>query len=454
MAWLPDMPEDLDAEKSLLATLAAPGMLAADGGWSEAHRALLACKAEYFVHPAHRALFEALSALFADGREVTSIALKAVLDAKKKLAAVGGIAGIIEILSAEEVQNPADLVTRLSALHKRRRLAVLGGRLTADAVDASHTADEVISGHAAEITKLAMEGAAPDIRFDGEDLPKINAGEPLADGGASGRKLAHFGLPAFDRAIRAAAGDLVIVTAKPGAGKSALLVQMRCVTARQGTPSLFVSLEMRPGTLKERTRAWLTSEAASPYEHSPYSPGAIDALNSPEYGLLSYWYHHSGAPWPKVEAVIRDSARLHGAKVVFLDYLQLIQKPALDKSATEASKAAAIAGSVKKLAEELGICIVAPCQLTKDTRSGEPDPSGMRDTSAWEDYADAIVTLWAKDAKTADGAGCEAEKAMYAAAPKVRTGPSGWRREVSFNGALSRFYEIERTASSRAPITY
>jgi len=96
--WLPErLPEDIEAERALLATCCAAGAELA------ATEIVIALTEDDFVHPAHRAVFKALRALVEAQVEVNSLTLKDALDQAGDLSRVGGYTGLVELLSAEEV---------------------------------------------------------------------------------------------------------------------------------------------------------------------------------------------------------------------------------------------------------------------------------------------------------------------------------------------------------------
>lgn len=123
-SWLPErLPEDIDAERSLLATCCAPG------AETLAVAVAAVLEDEDFVHPAHRALFAALRGLLDQQLEVNALTLKDALDEDGTLAKVGGFGGLTELLGAPEVGRPqvlADLVKRKS---RHRALVRLGAQL-------------------------------------------------------------------------------------------------------------------------------------------------------------------------------------------------------------------------------------------------------------------------------------------------------------------------------------
>ena len=109
------VPEDVDAERVLLATICQ------QGAESAALECCGAMEQEDFMHPAHRAIFNALRDLLGEGVEVS---LSAILDAGRRNKSehlFGGRDGLFEILdSGPEVAKPMVLVAILKK-HRRRR---------------------------------------------------------------------------------------------------------------------------------------------------------------------------------------------------------------------------------------------------------------------------------------------------------------------------------------------
>ena len=99
--WLPErLPEDIDCERSFLATCCAPG-----AGYVAADAVGLLLP-EDFVHPAHKAIFVALVAVMGRQEEVNSLSLKVQLEVDGTLNRVGGFPGLVEVLAGEDVERP------------------------------------------------------------------------------------------------------------------------------------------------------------------------------------------------------------------------------------------------------------------------------------------------------------------------------------------------------------
>ena len=461
-AFVPDrLPEDLEAERALVATLAFPG--AYEGRYSspDTHEALLQCRPEYFVKPQHRLVFEAIRRLYDTGAEINAITIRGDLERAGTFGVFGefGFATLLEMLGGDEVSKPSVLVGILREKYGYRELIKLGWALVDAAKTQAMPLAETVSAHADAINALDRgEGDAPSEAASGY-IDRMIAGEAFRPPSEHGGKLAHFGLSAFDGAIEAAPGHVIIVAARPGVGKSALAIQTQWQTAFHGIPSLLISLEMDRGALHKRYAAWQSCHPQGFYKAGAYKPDDIDEaeMSRAEADAMRFSVRPQGTPWAHIEAIIRNEVRRHGVKVVLIDHLLLLQKPNLGKNANDAACWTAISRNVKRLAQTLGICFVNLCQLNRAGEGIEPGMMNMKETGGWEEDADAVILLWPKEAKAMETV--SDERAVMAKAAKVRSGPSGWKRELSFNGATCRFIEnevrFERvTSDERNPVAW
>lgn len=202
-------------------------------------------------------------------------------------------------------------------------------------------------------------------------------------------------IPAIDEAMNGGMkpGQLIILAARPGVGKSSFSQQLALVNAMDDRPTLFLSQEMPSAELSDRACAnigridygaiqsgkmtdehWSrASEALEKLSHLPYS---ID--DQPALTLMD----------------IRTKARMvHGLKVLFVDYLQLC----VGEGDNRTAQIGAISRGLKGLAKEMGICVVALSQLNRkvEERPGKrPTLSDLRDSGEIEQDADVIWFLW------------------------------------------------------------
>lgn len=214
------------------------------------------------------------------------------------------------------------------------------------------------------------------------------------------------GLASLDHIIGGmCASDLVILAGRPGMGKSALAGSMMLSAAKQGAGCLFFSLEMSANQLAYR----MASEYLYERRRLPYSAimrGTID--DNAKYLLQSIHWDLSKLPFridptPAISvAQIAIQCRKYKAelmeagqdlKVVFVDYLQLV-KPATSYRGNKVAETTEVSNSLKGLAKELGVCVVALSQLS---RSGEqekdkrPQLHHLRDSGAIEQDANIVI---------------------------------------------------------------
>jgi replicative DNA helicase len=442
------LPEDIEAERSLIATLGAAGALDPGSQYLDAHRAVLGIQPHHLVHPAHRAILGAIQALYGAAADIDPLALKATLERQGTLGKVGGYPSLVEILGGEEVRRPSVLVDRLVDLWRARQVIRLGQDAQQQAQGQGRDVQALISDLQARLTELNAGHASKGIRKASDLVDRVQAREAFRDANEAGGKRVWFGLPAIDESVEAAPRHVVMVAARPGVGKSAMAIQGLWKTASQGHASLLISLEMDEYEVEARLASWKTSEGHRRFRAGTYSDASVFNLSRETETLdrIHHWIHPSNVPWPTVEATIRDAVRLHRVTSVWIDHVLLVQKPNLARGANDAACWTAISRAIKRLAQELGICIVTLCQLNRSGDGGEPKLSDLKETGGWEEDANAVVMLWPKEAKASEG--FQESVAVMAKVAKNRSGAGGWKRELEFRGACSQFCELERTTEA------
>lgn len=438
------LPEDLEAERSLLATLCAAGneAKAAEIGYT--------LDPEVFIHPGHRAVFLALLEVVKEpGAEVNAVVLKDALARRGQLAKIGDYTGLIELLSAEEVSQPERLAAVLTRLHLSRQLIRIGATLARDAQDRREEPGELLNHAANALAILGSAGGTRGIRGFSEILPMAESGRPFRDG--HGGKLAWFGLDPIDEALEAAAGQIIIAAARPGVGKTAAAVQGILETARQGGRPLFICLEMSAEEIFARAAASLTMGSSRSFRHGDYGTERAGQLwHSRDIldGAFIWTPEKGSASWQEIEAVIRHAQRVHGITSVWIDYFTLIQKPKGTQSQTDASRYAELMGSIRRCTKQLGICTILLSQLRKENAGVEPTDADLRDTGQLEQDAYAILMLWFKDQKAQEEQALERE--VWIKVAKNRQGPAGFKRLLSVNGSINRLAIVERNTMEAA----
>jgi replicative DNA helicase len=216
------------------------------------------------------------------------------------------------------------------------------------------------------------------------------------------------GLPRVDEALKGMrARELIILAARPSQGKSVLGQQIATHNALAGNGTILFSLEMSEGELADRHFA---SHARIPY-------GKIRAANLTGRELeriaadATAWARDTPplvvcerAPLTFGELrseALRWRRRLPGGlKLIVVDYLQLLSARQSDRFVNRYELVSDISRSLKMLAKELAIPILAIAQLSRESErrpDKRPQLSDLRDSGALEQDANTVILLHRPD---------------------------------------------------------
>lgn len=441
MVKLPErLPEDIEAERSLLATCCAPGME------TRAVEVFARLEPRDFIAPQHRALFEAASAMAFRGDEVNALTLRDELDRRRTLGSLGGFAGLTELLGASEVGRPEKLADILIRKRQARELIKLGAELVREAGE--EVQDPVdIARRCAQVALQAAEGPRAGLRGP------VPAGEALTgflcdreDGVAVG---VPTGLRWFDELTGGLApGQLIVVAARPGMGKTALTLGWAHHVAQAQVRAAYWSLEMGTAELNERLLAqadylpmgWLKRPHLPDQELARVLAGR-DYLSTLPLDLCD---DAKVSPAMIRAALAKAMVRGRPYGAAFVDHLGLLQSDDPDAGRkNEATRLGAITRDLKLMAKEFQLPIVLLSQLNRDLEHGngrKPRLSDLRDSGSIEQDADVVVFVH----RPMEGGVPQPLGEMLV--PKQRSGQTG-AQAIRFQGERQRFLEVERTTS-------
>ncbi len=415
-----NIPEDFELERAILASACAPGRP------EDAWKVSLGLTAEDFQAPQHRALFQALGDVLAEGQdgEVDAHRLRAALETKRHLGLVGGFPGLVEILASEEIYNLDGPMARLRDLAQRRQLlrAVYEAQTAVDRGE--HDAPEVMQALGEQLHRIQVAGAKVRASGWSDMLHRIALEEPFRPEGF-GSVAGFWGIDELDKVASIPAGEPTLIAARPGIGKTALGVQVAAESAIQGKRVLYVSLELEPEILESRVASYFLDHYSSlDFQRGEYSSTLArqlafsgDALGRGETLGLPI-----GTPWPVIEAEIRQRHARHGLDLVVVDYFSYIGRPPVQKGGNEAYAYGAVSEAITRTAKGLGIGIVLLAQLVKDADGKEPALGELADSDRPARDAALALLVW-RDAKGS----------LQARMKKNRHNPEGlWRGELFF----------------------
>jgi|GEM_PF-3251252 replicative DNA helicase len=207
------------------------------------------------------------------------------------------------------------------------------------------------------------------------------------------------GIAPIDRLLfRAVGGDYIVLAARPSVGKTALALNIAGNLADRGEKSCFISLEMSATQLMARQlagiagvdvrRALLCPEELGDWEQEKLMAGFPTLERRSEFidvqdGL--------GMDFGQIARSATRSVR-NGARLVVLDYIQLIDRLSKD---SRAERLAAISREIKALLRSLGVPGIILSQLSRDCEKAgrKPNLSDLRDSGGLEQDADIVWFL-------------------------------------------------------------
>lgn len=441
------LPHNLEAEKSVLGAI-----LIHNDAFNHAAELI---DARDFFRDAHRRIFEKMIALSERSHAIDLVTLKEELQRSGELDEVGGPAYIASLADgvprSANVEHYARIVKEKATL---RNLIHSANRILSTAYEAEQDADLVLDDAEKAIFEIAedriREGFVPLrdlVQSSFATIEKLQQHKGLVTGVPTG----FVDLDEITSGLQPS--DLVLVAARPSMGKTSFVLNIaqHVGTATDMTVGFF-SLEMSKEQLFMRL---LTSEAR--IDAHRFRSGH---LTEKDYGRLS----HALGTLAESRVFIDDTASIgvlemrakarrlkaeHGLHLLIIDYLQLMQGRGRFESRQQ--ELASISRSLKGLAKELNVPIVALSQLSRapETRSDHrPQLSDLRESGALEQDADLVMFIFREEQyRDAEGQpNQDAEGIAEIIVGKQRNGPTGTVK-LAFIKEHTRFENLAHGAA-------
>ena len=441
------LPHNLEAEKSVLGAI-----LIHNDAFNAAAEVI---DAGDFFRDAHKRIFNRMVALSERGDAIDFVTLKEELTRGGELDEVGGPAYIAALADgvprSANVEYYAKIVKEKSTL---RSLIHSANKILTEAYEAEEEPDLLLDEAERAIFAIAEDriraGFVPLrdlVQSSFATIEKLQQHKGLVTGVPTG----FVDLDEMTSGLQPS--DLVLVAARPSMGKTSFVLNIaqHVGTSTDMTVGFF-SLEMSKEQLFMRM---LTSEAR--IDAHRFRTGF---LNEKDYGRLS----HALGTLAEARVFIDDTASIgvlemrakarrlkaeHGLHLLIIDYIQLMQGRGRFES--RQAELASISRSLKGLAKELHVPIVALSQLSRapETRSDHrPQLSDLRESGALEQDADVVMFIFREEQyRDADGnPNQNAEGTAEIIIGKQRNGPVGTAR-LAFIKEHTRFENLAHGAA-------
>ncbi|MEK7462275.1 MAG: replicative DNA helicase [Patescibacteria group bacterium] len=435
-------PQNVEAEKALLgAIILKPDVM---------HDVSVTVFPESFYADKHRNIYQAISHIFSKGDPIDLISVVTKLKDMNALDRSGGAAYITELIEtvpaagnasyyAEQVLNKSTL---RNLIHAADDIAEIGFSDPESVDEALDQAEKKIfqATQAPSSQKFRPIGSA--LKEAWERFEHLSANPEMKRGVPSGFTALDNVLSGFQKS------DLVILAARPSMGKTTFALDIaRNAALQYGSSVGIFSLEMSAQQLVDRMLAaesgvdsWKlrTGRLTNDHEYEALQ-SAMNKLHKAPIHIID----EAAMNIVKMRSAARRLKNEYGLDMLIVDYLQLMS-PTLSKgSDSMVQQITEISRSLKILAKELEIPVIALSQLSRavEQRGGKPRLSDLRDSGSIEQDADVVMFIHREDKMNKDK---ESERPNIAEilVEKHRNGPTG-HAELYFDGKHVRFLNLD-----------
>jgi replicative DNA helicase len=380
-------------------------------------------EARHFFEPVHQKIYEISSQLVRAGKVASPVTLKTFLPAD---ADIGGLtlSQYLARLAAEAttVINAQDYGRTIYDLSVRRSLIVIGEDLVNDAYEAP--VDFAPAKQIEEAERKLYE-VAESGRYEGgfqAFSQAITTAVDMAakayqrDGRLSGIATGLHDLDSKMGGLQAS--DLIIVAGRPGMGKTALATNIAYniakawqgevrpdghITTVNGGIVGFFSLEMSAEQLATRILAERTGIPSSTIRRGGISEQDFEVIRdvSLELQNMKFFVDETGGlSIAQLAARARRLKRQRGLDLLVIDYIQLLQGSSRRAEANRVQEITEITTSLKALAKELNVPVIALSQLSRQVESRDdkrPQLSDLRESGSIEQDADVVLFVFREE---------------------------------------------------------
>ena len=400
----------------------------------------------FFYDASHQKIFEGMVKLYGERKNVDIITLADRLKSDGVLEAVGGAAFLAEL--ADSIPTSANVLHHVEIVKEKgvkRKLIKSATEIVARSYEEGTEAGMLVD----DAERLIFEVAHARERQQAYAVKDLVKGTMKLIDALYHRKETITGVPTgfyeFDEKTSGfQRSDLIIVAARPSMGKSAFAATVAEYAAlEKGVGVAFFSLEMSKEQVAMRM---LCSQAR--VDASKVRTGRLASSDWPlltkaaaKLSNAPIFVDDSPAISPlELRAKARRLKTGQNIGLIVVDYLQLMR--AATRSENRQQEISEISRSLKALARELGIPVIAISQLSRAVESRQdhrPQLSDLRESGAIEQDADVVVLLMREDYYNATPENIGLAEVIIA---KQRNGPTG-NIKLRFSKEFVRFDNLE-----------
>jgi len=358
-------------------------------------------KAEMFYNESHKTIFETASEMFQKGIPIDLLTVSDYLCRKKNVLEFpeGKTPFFLTSLTIQVVSdtNLSYWAMCIEEMWREREL-----------IEITHSGMGELTGFEAandilQRTQNLLSGATSEVFSDMPTL-MVQMYKHQAEMNKTGGVGMGVGMQTIDRRQGGFhAGDLIVIGARPGVGKSSLMGQWALSMAHNGKSVGIISLEMSNTQIAARLAAIDTQTDFSVFFRGlnideKEKENIYNRISLTTSTLPIYVSDKTGVNILDIKASAARLKKLHNLDALFIDYLQLLDPISAKSNRNREQEVSEMSRGCKILAKDLGIPVFILAQLNRESikRKGAeryPALSDLRESGSLEQDADVVVFL-------------------------------------------------------------
>jgi len=391
-------PHDIEAEEAVL------GSLLVDG--EAIYKVAPFLSPEEFYREKNQWVYEACFSLYdrSEPVPIDQVTVAHELGRRGKLEAVGGAAYLSHLVSivptSVHIEHYARMVHRMGVM---RRLINAASQIAAIGYEAGPDLDDSLGRAENILFRLRHARSRGDFVHIRQLLDRYFEESEITPRLASGTAVLT-GFPALDEFLGGLQrSDMIVLAARPSLGKTSLALGIaRNAAVKQKAHVAIFSLEMAREQLVQRLLSSESGVDTRRLRLGQYSEAEENIIRGDATGVLSEApIYIDDSPILHIPEMRSKARRLHfeqGIDLVILDYMQLIRGDSREGRVQEITE---ISRSLKELARELDVPVLAVSQLSRAPEwraSHRPQLSDLRESGSIEQDADVVMFIYRDDA--------------------------------------------------------
>lgn len=356
-----------------------------------------------FYDERNKSIYQAILSLYEERSPVDVLTVTERLKKQKNIKEVGGSSYLTDMANsvptAAHVEHYGKIVKDLAL---KRSLMKAASKLVDFSLDEGMTSSELLDKAESEVFSLSQKNVKKAFKPIREVLAEsFDRLDELSKQSGGLRGIAT-GFPELDNATAGLqSGNLIILAARPGVGKTTLAMNIAQHAAINNKKNIgFFSLEMSVEELTDRLSVNVADIDAWRLKTGKLTEDEFTKLST-AYGILAEApIYIDDTPASSILEMRTKARRLqveYGLDMIIVDYLQLARSRNLENRVQEVSE---ISQGLKNMARELKVPVLALSQLSRGVEARnvkKPQLSDLRESGSIEQDADVVMFLWKED---------------------------------------------------------